>query len=232
MKKKFHKSYLLAAVVGMTVSTSVFSEEQVGFYIGVGGGQSEVDDLASLTVSDAQFVADIIDPGAVITSGTSEKDDTDTGVKLFLGYSFNEYFALEASYIDLGEASTSVTGSGLDSFATPFTGTIEGEFEVDGFALSAVGSYPFTDAFSIFGKAGVFKYETDFKASLSTSLGLSVSVSDDESGTEITYGVGLNYRFNDNFSLRAEWERFPELEAPLEGEDDVDLISASLVIGF
>ncbi|HEU5282508.1 MAG TPA: outer membrane beta-barrel protein, partial [Burkholderiales bacterium] len=62
-----------------------FAQDEAGFYVGGGIGQSELKDACDgdgLTVTDC--------------------DDTDTAWKLFAGYWFNKYFAVEGGYIDFG----------------------------------------------------------------------------------------------------------------------------------
>jgi len=161
-----------------------------GAYIGAGAGRSDVD-------ADA---------------GISSFSDTDTGWKIFGGYAFNKYFAVEGAWVDLGDFSDTVPDP---LFSIP-TKTSLG---LDGFAVSGVGSYPVNEAFTVFGKLGIWSWESDVSIS---ALGFS----EDENGTDVMFGAGASYNFTKAISVRAEWERFTA------DSDDADLFSISGVYSF
>jgi len=129
-------------------------------------------------------------------------DDQDTALSLFGGYQFNRWFALEGGYIDLGEIEPNRAGASL---------------EADTFYVAAVGTIPVNDAFAVYGKVGVHRWNAD--------TGLAV-LGGDDSGTDATYGVGAQYRFNERFALRAELSRF-EL-----GDADVDVAQVQARFDF
>jgi opacity protein-like surface antigen len=53
-------------------------------------------------------------------------------------------------------------------------------------------------------------------------------VSDDDSETGITFGLGLRYDFTRNLGVRAEWQRYQEV-----GDDlDVDVMSVGVIWKF
>jgi OOP family OmpA-OmpF porin len=124
---------------------------------------------------------------------------------VFGGYQFNRYFSLEGGYVDFGkiEADRNI-GRPLES---------------DTVYLTAVGSVPITDKFSAYGKAGFHRWNVD-----EVNPGLIGST--DDSGTDPTYGVGLQYRFNDKVALRTEYNRF-EL-----GDLDEDLAQLQIRFDF
>ena len=76
--------------------------------------------------------------GSVNYGYSNVTNNSQAGFGLLGGYAINKYFALEAEYDSLG---------GFDSA----TGTIKGS----SFGVSGVGSYPFNEQFSLFGKLGV-----------------------------------------------------------------------------
>lgn len=145
-------------------------------------------------------------------------DDTDTGWKLFVGYEFNPYFSIEGGYADLGESDADTTVLGIP---------VSAEAEVDGFFLAGLAAWPVNDAFSIFGKLGLIAWDVDVDAS-----GGGVSVSDDESGTDVLFGIGAQYNFIDNFGIRAEWERYNSIGDSDIGNTDIDFISGSIIFLF
>lgn len=150
----------------------------------------------------------------LITSGSV--DGKDTGFKVFGGYMFNRHFGVEGAYVDLGEVSYSG-----DFFGAPVTG---GKVEVSGVNIAALGSYPITEQFSVFGKIGLFIW--DVEASDTTG---GVPFSAKEDGTDISFGLGLGYNFTRNLGVRLEWERF-KVEAVSKA--DADLISLGVVWRF
>jgi OmpA-OmpF porin, OOP family len=150
----------------------------------------------------------------LITSGSV--DGKDTGFKVFGGYMFNRHFGVEGAYVDLGEVSYSG-----DFFGAPVTG---GKVEVSGVNIAALGSYPITEQFSVFGKIGLFIW--DVEASDTTG---GVPFSAKEDGRDISFGVGLGYNFTRNLGVRLEWERF-KVEAVSKA--DADLISVGVVWRF
>jgi OmpA-OmpF porin, OOP family len=171
---------------------------QVSAQAFVGGslGQSDIDE---------EITAGLIDSGTV--------DAKDTGWKIFGGYMFNRHVGVEAAYLNLGEVSYSGTFGGL-----PVTG---GKVELTGFNIAALGSYPISEQFSVFGKLGLFIW--DAEASDTTGGALFSATAD---GTDLSFGVGVSYNFTRNLGLRAEWEMFKTDEA------DATLLSIGAVWRF
>lgn len=79
--------------------------------------------------------------------------------------------------------------------------------------------------FSLLGRVGIARWDDDAQATVGAS-----SVSDSDSGTDPTFGLGVQFSFSKTFGLRIEWERFSDIDD--EGPSDVDLLSASVVVKF
>ena len=134
--------------------------------------------------------------------------DSDTGWKIFGGYQLNPNFAIEVAYVDLGTVEESAFGSSISADQSGISGTI-------------VGIAPLNSQFSLFGKFGLFLWDSDIKFTNVFPLGTG-SASD--SGTDITYGFGAKVDLQKAISLRAEWEHF---------EDDIgDLFSIGISFKF
>ena len=132
------------ALSAMLASTQASAQ----FFIGGSIGQGDIDDEVA---------------EGLITSGTV--DGKDTAFKIFGGYMFNRHFGVEAAYVNFGEA----TYSG-DFVGSQVTG---GKVEIDGFNLSAIGSLPITEQFSIFGKVGLFLWDAEASDTSANMPGLS-----------------------------------------------------------
>jgi OmpA-OmpF porin, OOP family len=126
--------------------------------------------------------------------GTTACDDKDSGWKVFGGYRFNRYFALEGSYINWGEVTASV-------------GAVNVAAEQRSFGLAALGSLPLGPQFSVFGKTGMLSTEQQTRV-----IGAS-TVQRDE--TELHYGLGAKYSFGPNWALRGEWENTEKLKVQM-----------------
>jgi len=126
-------------------------------------------------------------------------DETGDALKLFAGYRFRPNLAVEAAFVDLGKFDVLIFPDAL---------------EQDGLAIGLVSILPIGDKGAFFGKAGFFNWEVG-----------AFGVTDD--GTDETFGIGGEYRFGNNWAVRAEWERFNNVSG-----GDIDLISASILYSF
>lgn len=146
--------------------------------------------------------------GSDITSGIESAggsiDNDDMGYKLFLGHRSNDHFAMEISYVDLGETKIS---------STNYNATIE----ADSLSLVGLGILPITSSFELFGKAGFHMWDS--------SLGDTIGNSASGDGTDLVYGLGLAYKI-DTLSIRAEYENYTLDDA------DVDMVSLGVSISF
>lgn len=164
-------------------------------------------------------------------------DDTDTGYSIGLGYEFNKYVSFEIGYIDLGKATVDASASSsgtINGKPITFVGTLNAKVEADGFYYGPKLSYPVTEQFDIFAKAGLFSWDADAEAIASGNLtynGIvyagSVTATASDDGTDFYGGLGLSYDLTDMVTLEAEWTRYTDV-----ADSDVDFIGAGLVFKF
>jgi OOP family OmpA-OmpF porin len=227
---------LVASIVAIAANSAMAGPGN--WYIGAGAGMSSYKDWLSqedITAFKNEFGASL---GIVNFSGSesAESEDKATGFKLFGGYSFNEYIAVELSYIDMGEvdANSNSSGTFFDSADNPVDGDLfaSAKASVDAFTLDANLSYPVASFAALFVKAGVYTADADLKSSAGSSFSTqSINESRTDSSTGLHVGIGANFWVTDAIGLRAEWERLDNVEAD-GGESDVDLISAALIYTF
>ena len=122
-------------------------------------------------------------------SGTN-LDDEDNGLHAFGGYRFNKYLAAELSVRDLGEYKA--RGAGF---------TYSSEFSA--ITIGAVGFLPLGDRFSLYGRVGAGGVSLDEKL-----IGNGLRISDDDSGSTVTLGAGVEFRpfGTDGLAMRLGWE--------------------------
>jgi OOP family OmpA-OmpF porin len=178
-------------------AASAAGAQEKGFYAGVHIGQAEAKDTCD-----------------GISGPTVSCDEKDTSWKILGGYQFTRHFAAELGYSDLGE----ITASGPGGTAS---------VEATAFELVGVGMFPIVDRFSVYGKLGLYRGETD--ANVNTVL---LTTSSSESNTDITFGFGVRYDFGARFGVRAEWQRYQDVGGGDIGEDDIDVLSIGLLLRF
>lgn len=188
---------LLVATTPLAMSANAQSQAQAtsaGFYGGLGAGIGRTDIN-----------------GSGIAGSTDRKDSV---WKLFGGYQFNRYIAVEGGYVDLGRASI----SGPQGFAST---------DSSAWQIGAVGNLPLTPQFAFTGKLGLARASTDGSGSVS---GIPFAASDHK--TAPTYGLGMRYDINKTIGLRGEWERFRVSNAGFGGKSDADLFTLNALFKF
>jgi hypothetical protein len=134
-------------------------------------------------------------------------DDDDNGWKLIAGMRLLDWFAVEGNYVDFGGVN-----AGDDALG--------GSYELTGFDAFAVGflSAPFVD---VFGKVGAIRWDAEDRVNFGD-----VSFSNDESGTDLAYGAGVQARFG-SLGARLEYERFE-----VDGTDEVAMLTLGVTYTF
>lgn len=204
---------ILGWLLFASLSCSVANAEDSGWYIGGNVGQSRA------TIDEDNITEDLVAGGA--TSINIDSDEKDIGYKLFGGYQFNRYLALEGGYFDLGEF-------GFDATTVP-AGTLDGKIRVKGLNFDVVGMFPFTEKLSAFGRLGVNYAKVD--DSFHGSGAVVADSSPDSNDTNYKYGAGLQYNFTPALAMRLEAERY-RVDDAVENDGDIDLASIGLVYRF
>jgi len=111
-----------------------------------------------------------------------EFDDENDMLGAALGYQFNEFFALEAEYIDFGNF-----------------GDDDVEGKLKGAGLSAIGRLPLTQSFGVYAKAGAFASAFDVDA-----------FGESETYDEVNpfVGAGVDFRVTEQLTAFAEYNRY------------------------
>ncbi|WP_162623104.1 outer membrane beta-barrel protein [Billgrantia lactosivorans] len=202
------KRLLATAAVTTLFASPVFAQSQaynpdMGPYLGAGIGHAMLDNSTMDDLDELGF----------------DTDDNDVSFKLFAGYQFNPYFAVEASYVYFGD----YTASGSNG-----TNNADLKLSADGFTAALVGKLPIQSGFSLYGKLGMIAWDADLNLN-ATIQGQSIRETASDDGSDPFYGIGAEYVVN-QLVMRAELERYDISES---GEDfEIDMISGSLGYRF
>ncbi len=212
---KLAKALVTTGLLALTtIAGNLAVADDSGWYIGGNIGQSTAE------IDEERISESLLGVGLPVTSFS--KDDSDTGYKLFGAYQFNENFALEGGYFDLGEFGYMAT--------TAPAGTLGGDIAVSGLNVDAVGILPFTENFSLLGRIGLVYAEAEDSFDGTGSVNM-LDSSFSESDTNYKYGAGLQYDFTQSFGIRVESERY-RIDDAVGNKGDIDLLSLGLVYRF
>jgi OmpA-OmpF porin, OOP family len=228
MKKTTAASLLAAAATSLPVVASAGP-----WYVGLSAGQASTStDLVENRESTIVNAFDI----------HSDFDRTDTAWKAFAGYRLHRNVAVELGYADLGKTrlSTSLLGAGVAP------GSIAINRRIDGWGGDVLLIAPFEpQRFSIFARAGAFRSHLKADATLDGNIVFTNgdpsertrSTTRDE--TVLHWGVGGDWEFAPNLSLRLEWERYEKIGKPFAiggsgttGEADTDTWMVGVAFRF
>jgi OOP family OmpA-OmpF porin len=217
--------------LGIAMAAPATAEVQPGWYIGVSPGQSSFD--ISKDELDDVIVSAYASAGAPLISGSSTFDDSDTSWSIFGGYRFNPFIAVEAGYVDLGNApyrsSGNVNPPGPVA-STPASANID--FSSTGITIAAVGSLPLGEMFDLHARLGLLFADTEID--LSTAIGTGrASDTLSSSSEDALYGIGAALHVGASWTLSVDWQRFVDVGDEEEtGEGDIDLLSLAAAYRF
>jgi OOP family OmpA-OmpF porin len=160
-----------AALLSLTAGPVLAQSDEAntdGFYIGAGLGEfsTEIDEISDVDDVDLDF------------------DTDEDATKIFAGWRFNRFFALQLDQYDFGDSSLAVN-------SLPLTA------ETEGTAASIVGTLPLGPV-ELFARAGVMWYDV--------TVDLDGSDVIDESGNDNVFSAGIGFILADRFNIRLEYE--------------------------
>lgn len=210
------------ALLGLAalVSTPAVAAER-GFYIGLDAGQYEYDlDQRDLDRTVEDSVGEV---GLTVIDGSSDTSEDGFTYGIILGYQILPYLAVEAAYVDLGDAEYKASGTVSDGVTT---GEMNAKLtaESSGPTVSVLGILPvFASGWEVYGRAGVYFASNDAAAQFSID-GVSEQVSDSSNSTEFLWGVGAGYTRGD-WTLRLDFQQFTDVgDSDTSGDVNVNRI--------
>ncbi|HEY8520542.1 MAG TPA: outer membrane beta-barrel protein [Gammaproteobacteria bacterium] len=183
----------MAAILALAAGAAMAQERDTdsGPYLGIGLGDfsSAVDRIEDLD--------DVDDVGLDF--------DDESATKLFAGWRFNRFLAVQLDYIDFGESTASL-------------GPLSIQSDSSGWAPAIVGTLPI-GPLELFARAGMIFYDVDIDAPGRSLI--------DASGEDPIYSAGIGITLLGRLSLRAEYE-----EIDIDELDEADSVWISAAWRF
>jgi opacity protein-like surface antigen len=167
MKRSAATTVTMATLIALS-STPVLADEDSGWYLGAGVGQFNVE----------------VDEFEDVTDAVGGFDSDDTTFKVFAGWRFNPYIAVELDYLDLGNPEDKIDDRRVNA-------------DINGFAPYVVGTLP-VGPVELFAKVGYLFY--DVKVDVDD-----LTVIDDDT-QDFVYGGGIGLTIFDRLNTRLEYE--------------------------
>jgi OOP family OmpA-OmpF porin len=179
------------------------------WYAGAMGGWSQggpdANRISSQLVDDLGFF-----------SAETSTDDNDGAWRIFGGYQFLPWLAVEASYLDAGKSSWA------SSVQPP--GTFNASLDTTAWTVGLAARYEFNPQLAVHARISAARVETEGRFS---SSGFVELVTDRHTirRTVPAFAVGVEWSFNPNLAARVEFERLARISGDeLGGKFDLDLL--------
>ena len=218
----------LVTVAALATVPNAFAADESGFYIGIDGGVSR--SAISQGAIDQFFLSIIDATGVAIISGDSSFDDQDTTFGGTIGYKVMPWLAIEASYVDLGEASYQADVELTDGVTViPFEFGLN--FEASGPTLSALVILD-QERYELFARGGFFFADLEATGSVS-AMGESESVSASDSTQEFFWGIGAGWHFAKRWTARLEYQEYAKVGNSSDFvEADIETLTLGVIYRF
>ena len=212
--------------LGLLVATPADAGDK-GFYAGVDFGQYSHDlDANGLG---RQVDGALGDLGLAVSNASSDASEDGFSYGLLVGYQFLPYLAVEAAYVDLGDAEFKRNVTASDGVTSADVST-QVTTESSGPSLSALAILPLRKGWEAHARAGVYFSSTDASLRLRVD-GLDGSTSDSSNSTEFLWGAGIGYT-RGRYTGRLDYQQYTDVGDSDTVEASIDRITFVAIVRF
>lgn len=231
-QKRVFTAALAAVALAAAALIPTAQAAQPGFYVGGFYGQSDKDS----NIQDYRaYAATAIYPSPVVQltveSLTDSLDTKDATFGFLAGYRFNTHFAVEGGYTDLGRVSYRAKARG-NITGVPTDATLNFDSETAGLTVSALGIWPLSYRWEVYGRAGALFSSNDFSIYY-------VDVEQDpktdqfsDSDVDFYAGIGTSFNFLEIYDVRLEYQHIIDAGDKNTDEANADVISIGITVVF
>lgn len=179
-----------------TAAAEAYQIDEYG-YVGIDAGRS---------VANSPYAGRTANVAGNGMAGTATLGSTDLGYKVFAGYQFNQWYSVEAYYVDLGKINGSAT------LTAPVVAPIaSGSIRASGYGIDGGLDLPFWEEAAFAIKIGAFRSTTTWDIVSATG---NYRTGGSSAKTSFKYGLGIKYKVSDQFGVRGMFESYRNLGDP------------------
>lgn len=139
--------------------------------------------------------------------------DANDSLKVFsASYAFNEFFALQAGYIYLGEVKNRVVADNVISLTQDTV-----SLKAKGYTLSSVLSWQMADRLTISAKLGLAALDVSKQWSGGTLVDDVLANDTGATNTNMIMGLQLQYKMTQRIAVGINWDRYQIKDADIDG---------------
>ena len=218
-------------IASLALATAALPVQAAEFGVYAGGFYSE-------TSKDADrnwFVDEVADTyrafGITPLGSETSFETDDSGYGFVVGYRMLEHLAIEGGYMDLGEVTYRDAGPGIYQ-EEQFNFRQRIKSGTSGLAVSALGIWPLSYRWEVYGRAGVLISSNEAKYLIADDASAATG-SQSGSGFHPLAGAGITMGFAEIYALRLEAIRvFDAGKDDTGGEGDIDLLNIGVTVSF
>lgn len=205
---------------------------QPGFYVGGLYGQSEKQiDIEGFDTYALTQVFPSPNVQLTVESMTRTLDKSDSSFGFLAGYRFTTHFAVEGGYLDLGKVGYRANARG-NIMGIPTDAVLNVDTETAGMTVAALGIWPLSYRWEVYGRAGALFSSNDFRAFYDDVEQNPRRAEFSENDIDVIAGIGTSYNFLEIYDVRLEFQRIFDAGDETTGEADLDLISLGITVVF
>ncbi|TMM45436.1 outer membrane beta-barrel protein [Colwellia ponticola] len=195
-----------AMAIFVMSSTAVANGTQWELTLGV--GHSTADTQLSITPSGEQL-------------HIVSLDDSGISINTNIAYLFDKHWYVSAGYLDLGNASVTLTADTLQAGTLKQELTNIGPVLGNGFTLSAGHKFWVSENIALDLQLGLFNWKAELTSTFDNN-----TIATDDTGTDLFLSVGARYQVSERWAISTNWQRFQL------SDTDVDNINIALSYAF
>ncbi|MHB8405164.1 MAG: outer membrane protein [Gammaproteobacteria bacterium] len=208
--------FVILAIIALPIAAIADGD---GVYISGDVGQSHFSGVAGQSETLTNNL------GSLGTPATGVYRDNDTGFRLGVGYQFDPYWGIEASYVDLGQADINITTT------TPNLSS-DTKLKAHGWVLAGTGTIPISSTWNVFVRLGAVDAHVEREVNSSGFEIPTIASNSSSTDWKATYGAGVSWSFAPNWSARLGWDQYRHLGNSGTGEHNVNLTSIGIAYLF